>query len=202
MRKLSAVLLSVVTLLVWGYCRGMFVNAQAGPEQPAADSRFCADSNGDGILNIADAVTVLDYLFNGTVTPYCIAQSQSLPFATKDETETLRSDLQSLREQLKGVPRYYSGKYIGDGTNNRTITTSASGSIRQLWLQASAGSDPFWEGWISSEADPRFKMANSGDVVLDGPNFVVFHMARNGDDIGLYNERRNEYIWHALVTSE
>ncbi|HVR74850.1 MAG TPA: hypothetical protein VMT52_10980 [Planctomycetota bacterium] len=202
MRKLSAVLLGVVTLLVWCYCRGMFVDAQAGPGQPAADSRFCADSNGDGVLNIADAVTVLDYLFNGTATPYCIAQSQSLPFATRDETETLRADLQSLREQLKSVPRYYSGKYTGDGTNNRIITTGASGTIGILWIEWQKDSDPFHAAWISSEVDPKWRMSNGGDIVLDGPNFVVFGRARNGDGIGLYNERNDEYFWHALVTSE
>ena len=39
---------------------------------PLMDERFCADSNGDGRLDISDPVTALEYLFGSGRGPYCL----------------------------------------------------------------------------------------------------------------------------------
>jgi formylglycine-generating enzyme required for sulfatase activity len=45
----------------------------------ATDERFCADSNGDGGVDISDAITILNYLFTGQgCAPYCIAGGVSI----------------------------------------------------------------------------------------------------------------------------
>jgi len=49
-----------------------------GRADPLTDERFCVDTNGDGKLDLTDAVTILNYLYTGTATPYCIAQNASL----------------------------------------------------------------------------------------------------------------------------
>jgi hypothetical protein len=78
--------------------------AQGGAGVPATDDRFCADSNGDGILDMSDAVTVLNFLFNGQGSPpYCIAQGTSLDqFATLDDLQALRDELTPRLDVLEG----------------------------------------------------------------------------------------------------
>ena len=58
-------------LFVFGFAGERSLVAQdAGP---LLDERFCADSNGDGKVDISDPVTVLSSLFSGDGTrPYCI----------------------------------------------------------------------------------------------------------------------------------
>jgi len=68
---------------------------QGGGGSPATDERFCADSNGDGVVDLSDAVTILSYLFTGLGgEPYCVAQGVGLDqFATREDLEGLRAEL-------------------------------------------------------------------------------------------------------------
>lgn len=184
------------------------INSTAGPSPaPAIDERFCADTNGDGRLDIADAVTTLEYLFNGTATPYCIAQSALPPFATRDEADALRAELQTLREDLKAVPRYVSGKYLGDGTVDRTIETGITGTIRSFWIggrcpevtipNCTRREDYFLGSWVSGEMDPGLTLT-LGSVTAMGTRL-------SGSDLivtQVHNYLNYEYIWMALATPE
>jgi hypothetical protein len=61
-------------------------------EHPLTDKRFCADANGDGKLDLSDAVTVLNYLFLGQGAPYCVAQDIALTdFVRKGEPDAISS---------------------------------------------------------------------------------------------------------------
>jgi hypothetical protein len=165
------------------------------------DQRFCADSNGDGSVNIADALTILNFLFSSESTPYCIAQGQSLPFATRDETEALRTELQELREQLQRRPRYYSGKYTGDGTLERTIATGITGgTIKALWLTSLEAEGHYWmDSWFSTEMVLPAYNGNPGQgrVSLSGADFVL-----EGTPDDYCNRADREYVWHALVIDD
>ena len=47
-----------------------------GATGPATDRRFCADPNGDGIVDLSDAVTILNFLFiGGSPGPCCMRNS-------------------------------------------------------------------------------------------------------------------------------
>ena len=55
--------------------------AQSGGEGggPLMDERFCTDANGDGSLDIADAITILQHLFQPDgEPPYCVTQGINL----------------------------------------------------------------------------------------------------------------------------
>jgi len=53
--------------------------AQGGVGLPATDDRFCADPNGDGVVDMADALTILNFLFTGQGSPpYCITEGTSI----------------------------------------------------------------------------------------------------------------------------
>jgi hypothetical protein len=49
-----------------------------GAGEPATDERFCADANGDGTVNLSDALSILNFLFLGAKAPYCIAENSDL----------------------------------------------------------------------------------------------------------------------------
>jgi len=166
---------------------------------PATDQRFCADANGDGQLDISDAMTVLNFLFTSSSTPYCIAQRQSLPFATRTEVEQLRAELQLLSEQVSAAPRIYSGKYIGDGSPEQLIETKAPGAIRIVWISGRCPATTplsctnrwyFHYTYISTDMEPGFPAISDNHSRLEGPNFVVKER---------FNERDLEYVWTALV---
>jgi len=203
MRKLLAVLLSVGILLAWSQLQGILVRAQGGPQQPALDARYCADSNGDGELSISDAVTVLNYLFTGEATPYCIAQEQSAPFATREETAELRAELTALRAELTDVPRYYSGTYVGDGESARVLETGVPGRIRAFWIAGvskdcvEASDCVFRPTWISSEMPPNMLLDQGHCETSLGGSTV--HLLPG--PVNCYNATGVQYVWFALTTS-
>ena len=50
-----------------------------GAATPALDERFCGDANGDGKIDVSDAINIVNFLFTGLgESPYCIAQGLSL----------------------------------------------------------------------------------------------------------------------------
>jgi hypothetical protein len=87
-----AVVLAVVVGLVWV---GSF--GRSGGEQPYAgrfDSQFCMDANGDGGVDISDAVGILSHLFLGS-TPVgsCVAQNLSLDDRYVRKSEPIAGDM-------------------------------------------------------------------------------------------------------------
>ena len=95
MRKVLVIVLAVNALLLAVRAWQELPVAQGGAGGPATDQRFCADSNGDGTVDMSDAITILSYLFTGLgEPPYCIAQGVGLDqFATKEELAALREEL-------------------------------------------------------------------------------------------------------------
>ena len=71
-----AVVLSALVVGVWFEWGGQTGGQQE--KEPLFDSRFCSYANGDGQLDISDAVTILSFLFTGGEPPYCVAQNLSL----------------------------------------------------------------------------------------------------------------------------
>jgi len=95
MRKVLASVLAVNALLLATRVWQELPVAQGGGGGPATDQRFCADSNGDGAVDMSDAITILSYLFTGLGgPPYCIAEGVGLDqFATKEELAALRGEM-------------------------------------------------------------------------------------------------------------
>ena len=60
----------------WPIARGG--GKPGGGGTPLLDDRFYADTNGDGVLDLSDAVRLLSFLFSGGVAPYCVAQGVNL----------------------------------------------------------------------------------------------------------------------------
>ena len=87
-KKLSS--LALVAAVAW-------IGVVPAIPQGATDHRFCADADGDGRVQIGDAITILNYLFAGQgVAPYCIAQERGLDhLASRDELVALRQELLS-----------------------------------------------------------------------------------------------------------
>ena len=138
MRKAAAVFLSLGFLVVWFTLQRFFLSAQ-GPQQPLTDSHFCVDANGDGRLDVSDAVTILNFLFVGTSTPYCVAQGTSLDnFATRDDLNALKVRLDALESSARSVGSIATGTYDGDGKQDRVIDTGLRGSVRFVRVWASS----------------------------------------------------------------
>jgi hypothetical protein len=78
---------------------------EAGPG-PATDERFCADANGDGSVDISDAVNILNHLFTGSgAPPYCIAQDLSLDdrYASRSGLAEAVARISQLEARLDGL---------------------------------------------------------------------------------------------------
>jgi hypothetical protein len=95
--------LLLLTLVLSTFVTGVLVvpfiplggNAKEAKGSPAMNEFFCADANGDGVVNMADPIAILKYLFLSGEAPYCIAEGCSLTdaFVTREELE----------EQLRGL---------------------------------------------------------------------------------------------------
>jgi len=131
MKKLIVIALFLNAVLLAGR---FWQELPANAAMPATDSRFCADTNGDGKIDLSDAVTVLNHLFTGTATPYCIAQGVSLDdFVTRDELDAELAALQGLlgMSRIKTVEIPSSGSVM-DGTRTAgsiTIDAPADGFV-------------------------------------------------------------------------
>ncbi len=139
MRRLLIVALLINTLLLVGLVgREMGVFAQAGAGGPATDERFCADANGDGAIDLSDAVTILNHLFTGQGTPpYCIAQEISLA-SMEDRLVKLAERVDALAEKPSLSPEHEEILgHIGlvelpDGRGGQTKTIQYSGVNLQI----------------------------------------------------------------------
>ena len=201
--------------VIFVFVMGGGVGHSGGQEEPASpllDERFCADASGDGKLDITDAVTILQYLFQGTTTPYCIAEGSALAdFATRAELESLRTEIENLQQDSARSLRPHWGTYTGDGTNDRVISTGIEGEIVSLqiaWRCARVvpGSCTLREHYkdesrITLGMAPGTGMETSA-VFLDGPDFVINHSRphpETGENSSGRNEAAFEYVWFALV---
>jgi hypothetical protein len=85
------------------------------------------DTNGDGSVDISDAVFHLSYLFQGGPAPHCVAQGRS-PII---DIDVLRSDVDVLLEAREFAGTYvYRGVWLPSGANwESVITIGADGTI-------------------------------------------------------------------------
>jgi hypothetical protein len=126
------ILLTVFFMGNWGRS----VGGQKAPLSPSTDHHFCADANGDGRLDVSDAVRILNFLFVGSSTPYCVAQDISLDrFASREDLGALKTRVEALESRLATASLAATGSYTGDGKNRRPIETGLPGPVRfvQLW---------------------------------------------------------------------
>lgn len=179
---------------------------QIGQEGPLRDERFCADANGDGSLNVTDAVTILQYLFVGNTTPYCVAQETSLSdFATRAEVNALRAEIEALKGLTSSKAGAHQGGFTGDGTNGRLIETGLEGEIISLWI-ANRCPEPVRPNCTNREYFSETRVSRgmaSGAaagvhqrVFLRGADFEVNHVI---DGKAGANEPGLEYTWFAIV---
>ncbi|MBI4603279.1 MAG: hypothetical protein HY721_15100 [Planctomycetes bacterium] len=79
-RMLTSVAVAVVVLAVW-VGRGGQSGGQGAGESPCAakPELYSADANGDGVLDLSDAVRILGYLFLGNEPPLCLAATPNPP---------------------------------------------------------------------------------------------------------------------------
>ena len=98
MRRDACWFIVVVSVVVLGNLRSSDGQKAEAPA-PATDERYCADSNGDGRLDISDAVDILQFLFTGESVPHCVAAGEGLDgFATQ-------ADLTALEERRRESER-------------------------------------------------------------------------------------------------
>ena len=129
MRKLLILALCVnAVLLAWRCWQELPIAQGVKGTGPLLDDRYCADSNGDGSVDVSDAVTVLNYLFGDVAPPpYCIAQSISL----EDQLAELESRIASV--EATATTRGFCG-FLGLGLNKGfwpLLTMGHSGSPAQ-----------------------------------------------------------------------
>lgn len=58
-RRVLAVVLSILVAVLW-FCHGEQPRGRAQQEGLALDEGFCADSNGDGSVDLSDALSILN----------------------------------------------------------------------------------------------------------------------------------------------
>lgn len=192
--------LAIVAVVVFGN-----VNRSGGQQtsEPATDERFCADVNGDGILDLTDGINLIAYLFQGTDTPYCIAQGAPMDgLVTQSQLDAHKELLDSLRRRIEFLEassvRVVTGSYVGDGTNDRLIETGGQGTLRSLQLSFVDSS-----GIVGKpELGPLVTdLANSATpyITFDGVDFIVDQRCSSSPTCTLnYNASGWDYYWVAV----
>ena len=130
MKRLIVVALFVNAFLLAGrFWQELPANA-GGTPLGLMDNQFCADADGNGNLDMSDAITILNYLFLGTGQPYCLAVASS----PLERIEALEARV----GELEDVPRFVSASSTsphqlgrqGEWTNIDFGTTSGDGELR------------------------------------------------------------------------
>jgi hypothetical protein len=174
------------------------------PGGPLTDSRFCADADGDGRLDIGDAVNILNHLFIGTATPYCIAEGTSLAgFARQADLQVLQARVTVLEGELAGRSHVITGSYSGDGTRGRLVETGAPGRLRALRIQLrSEAGNYYHEATTKLDAMPGSIGTGSPAVSLEGNAFRIDARVPQGDTpvSRNLNIAGREYVWEAHLT--
>lgn len=208
MRKLVLLVLaasmgSLLTILMLG----LPITVSAGAGGPLTDNRFCTDADGNGRLDIGDAVNILNYLFNGTATPHCIAQDVSLDrFATRDDLEALQARLATVEVDVKRRSLVVTGTFMGDGTQGRIFDTGMPGKVRSVQLY---GKQAEVTGYIDIAEKTETMQGNlsTGDAgfSIDGNRFILDARFRRADGITVstaLNLPGLLYNWVAHLTEE
>lgn len=81
MRRHATVFILGAYITASGFCSR--VEAQI-PPTASVDEKFCADPNGDGRVDIGDAVWTLTWLFQGTAPPWCVSVGSDLAATCAD----------------------------------------------------------------------------------------------------------------------
>jgi hypothetical protein len=171
------------------------------PQEPLTDERFCADANGDGVVNIADPVTILSFLFSGTATPYCVAEGVSLDELSA-QLEALASRIDALETLTHGAGIIATGTYDGDDAEDRSIETGLEGRLRfvRIWqvcspIREHCTRDSYTDDNAKLDTMPGATGSAGGDreCTIAGSSFVV---DRSGNWAGF------RYVWLAIATPE
>ena len=100
-------------------------NAQSGP---ATNEEFCADANGDGEVDLSDAVTILTYRFTDeSKAPYCVLAEVSIDDLTARIVE-LDTGLATCQAILAGAETQLSSCQADLLTSEAQVVT-ASGTL-------------------------------------------------------------------------
>ncbi len=204
MKQAVALFFAVVAVVLIGIW-SRSVGQQQAPVYPATDQRFCVDANGDGRLDISDATTLLNYLFVGNSTPYCVAQDVSLDrFASREDLDALRARVEVLESRQATASRIATGSYTGDGSD-RLIETGLPGNVRfaQVWVKGQ-GARLFGLTGTKSDGMPGSDGTAFG-ISLSGSNFMVDAtvLTDEGNPISTgLNDRGLAYAWLAFSTEE
>ena len=129
MKRLLVPVLMVNALLLGVRAWQGFPIVEAGGTA-ATDERFCADSNGDGGVDISDAITILDYLFTGQGgPPCCIAAGVSIDgFVTR--IAELEASLATSEEQVTTLTGERDGLQV-DVDECSTALAASNGMLAQ-----------------------------------------------------------------------
>ena len=151
------------------------------------------DVNCDGKVNISDAISIIQYQFNGGPEPCALAQDN---FATRDELNALAARIVPLEAAAKRAGAIATGSYVGNGTVGRTITTGLSGKLRNVQITIeSTEAHPFEE-----RLDVQLGNENRNGITLSGPDFIV--ATEHADFVPILNGSGRKYYWLAVSTPE
>ena len=146
-----------------------------------AGATMNGDVNCDGKINISDAISIIQYQFNGGPEPCALAQDN---FATKEDVAAIASRVAT----LEGKKFAASGRYTGDGKYPRRFPTNLTGKLHEVQIYYKGGE--FTNDW-SHQQEPRLRLAadnlTSNGIVLEGSDFIIQDSAyRQNDTGGLY----------------
>ena len=152
MRRTLAVVLSAGLLLVWSFCQDLSIDAQVGPAAATENG----DGNGDGKRDIADAVSLLTWLFEGGSPPVACAQTQGCDL-TAEECERLKEDLAFAR-RVAGT--YFANFNLGDGFKGFLTLTADGGLLLSTQAQYGAVTGSYhslWHGTWKATGDHEIR---------------------------------------------
>ena len=123
MRRTLAVVLSAGLLLVWSFCQDLSLQAQLAPGAPTENG----DVNGDGKRDIADAVSLLTWMFEGGPEPVPLACADPVDLGAR---VSALEEWRGSREFGRGVAGTYFVNYdFGDLRWKGFLTLTADGSV-------------------------------------------------------------------------
>lgn len=186
-----------------------FLSGRAADGGPATDQRFCTDPNGDGEVDVSDAVYILKYLFSGDGPPWCIAQGVPL-----DDVESRLVDLTARLEALESSTTsrldaleasagegalIATGEYTGDGADLHWIPTGLGAPIKflRIWFDNEPFGVPYYSGDVTKTDFMPGAAGGSPDaqfLALEGDSFIV-----RESRISQLNIAGRRYVWVAFA---
>jgi hypothetical protein len=175
-------------LMIFGLLSLRGLPVRGGGGAPAG-ATMNGDVNCDGKVDIADAVSLIQWQFTGGAPPCALAQDN---FATRDDLGALASRVAALEGANKHDAKVATGVYTGDGTTNRILQTGLSGRIRSL--SVSGGSHLGTFAATITDQTPL-----QGILLLDGANFII---PGSDGSPGQLNFSGLRYAWIAFSTQD